>query len=356
MSDFDQTPMGNTLPDLVKQLTDLNEKIRLKDVLEKDADGGRVRADAQANLDIEKARGMLEACIEADDEITRGMMEVHAKRLVETIWKREQHLDSFDLERRLRADAQVNLDIEKKVHEITRELRQQLDHASKLAEERLAHANQLQADIEAEQEGRLKLRKIFGARDDETMGAFIERLATNGAEVPAEVHERGWQWRPTDEDTAFAPPFGTIRVCRSCGCLVSGGPTACGRCVDSWESAQKPVTEVRSERREAAQILIEEIGAQGPENVEATARRAVEEIRSLRIVLNEGGLLRGGMEPHQVRRAVQANAAVMDKLRSPDFWAEELSRHDTVSMDDLEDRRTLAGYLSEAVKREGGGL
>jgi hypothetical protein len=134
------------------------------------------------------------------------------------------------------------------------------------------------------------------------------------AEVPAEVHERGWRWRPTDEDTAFAPPFGTIRACRSCGCLVSGGPTACGRCVDSWESAQKPVTEVRSERREAAQILIEEIGAQGPENVEATARRAVEEIRSLRIVLNEGGLLRGGMEPHQVRRAdAQANLDIEKK-------------------------------------------
>ena len=39
-------------------------------------------------------------------------------------------------------------------------------------------ANQLQADIEAEQEGRFALRKRFDARDDETMGAFVERLAT----------------------------------------------------------------------------------------------------------------------------------------------------------------------------------
>lgn len=50
--------------------------------------------------------------------------------------------------------------------------------------------------------------------------------------VPADVHESGWQWRPTDSDTAFAPPFGTIRVCRWCGCLVAGGPTACVRCAE----------------------------------------------------------------------------------------------------------------------------
>lgn len=40
-------------------------------------------------------------------------------------------------------------------------------------------------------------------------------------------------------DGAFARPFGTIRVCRGCGCLVAGGPTACARCV-------------RDEEREAA--------------------------------------------------------------------------------------------------------
>lgn len=51
--------------------------------------------------------------------------------------------------------------------------------------------------------------------------------------VPVEVHEHGWQWRPTATDTAFAPPFGTIRQCRVCGCLVAGGPTACARCAES---------------------------------------------------------------------------------------------------------------------------
>jgi hypothetical protein len=90
-------------------------------------------------------------------------------------------------------------------------------------------ANQLQADIEAEMQGRLALRKRLGAREDETMGAFLERLAT----MAGVVTECGWQWRPTTTDTAFAPPFGTIRQCRGCGCLVAGGPTACVRCAEA---------------------------------------------------------------------------------------------------------------------------
>jgi len=35
-----------------------------------------------------------------------------------------------------------------------------------------------------------------------------------------------------DSDTAFIPPFGTVRVCRGCGCLVAGGPTVCRRCAE----------------------------------------------------------------------------------------------------------------------------
>lgn len=30
---------------------------------------------------------------------------------------------------------------------------------------------------------------------------------------------------------AFAAPFGTVRRCLGCDCLVAGGPTRCGRCV-----------------------------------------------------------------------------------------------------------------------------
>ena len=116
---------------------------------------------------------------------------------------------------------------------IERDLRQQLAHVSTLADERLAHAHQLQADIEAEMQGRAALRKRLGAREDETMGAFLERLGTMAGVIPADVHERGWQWRPTATDTAFAPPFGTIRQCRVCGCLVAGGTTACARCAEA---------------------------------------------------------------------------------------------------------------------------
>lgn len=69
-------------------------------------------------------------------------------------------------------------------------------------------------------------KEIAWLRESPTPSAGVPAEAT----VPAGVHERGWQWRPTGEDTAFAPPFGTIRVCRHCGCLVAGGPNACARC------------------------------------------------------------------------------------------------------------------------------
>lgn len=71
--------------------------------------------------------------------------------------------------------------------------------------------------------------------------------------VPRDVHERGWQWRPVG-DGAFAPPFGSIRVCRVCGCLVAGGPTACGRCVASERAADEatPPTDAARLAREVA--------------------------------------------------------------------------------------------------------
>lgn len=42
-----------------------------------------------------------------------------------------------------------------------------------------------------------------------------------------------------DSDTAFIPPFGTVRVCRGCGCLVAGGPTACRRCAEGKSDARE---------------------------------------------------------------------------------------------------------------------
>jgi hypothetical protein len=47
--------------------------------------------------------------------------------------------------------------------------------------------------------------------------------AAPGSSAPAVWHE-------VAADTAFAPPFGTIRKCIDCGALVAGGPTRCGRC------------------------------------------------------------------------------------------------------------------------------
>lgn len=62
----------------------------------------------------------------------------------------------------------------------------------------------------------------------------LERLP-DASVVPDAVHEKGWQWRPVG-DCAFAPPFGTIRTCIGCGCLVSGGPTRCVRCAEGVAS------------------------------------------------------------------------------------------------------------------------
>lgn len=76
------------------------------------------------------------------------------------------------------------------------------------------------------------------------------------APVPAEVHERGWQWRPVDGDTAFAPPFATIRVCRSCDCLVAGGPNICGRCAKDAAAPVPPVADVRGGSADAGHCRV----------------------------------------------------------------------------------------------------
>jgi hypothetical protein len=110
------------------------------------------------------------------------------------------------------------------------EWQRELANWKELAEERLHRCRQLQAEWQAEMLGRQKLRRLFGARDDETMGQWLERLEREV--VPQRVHDDGWQWRPVSADTAHAPPFGTVRVCADCGCLVAGGPTRCKRCAD----------------------------------------------------------------------------------------------------------------------------
>lgn len=63
-----------------------------------------------------------------------------------------------------------------------------------------------------------------------------ESAGVERARMRRDVDRRGWH--ATDGDTAHAPPFGTIRVCRVCGCLVAGGPTACARCVRDEEDGR----------------------------------------------------------------------------------------------------------------------
>ena len=46
-------------------------------------------------------------------------------------------------------------------------------------------------------------------------------------------------WRKTSSDTVFASPFGTIRACRHCGVLVSGGPTACVSCAEKHSAVPR---------------------------------------------------------------------------------------------------------------------
>lgn len=178
-----------------------------------------------------------------------------------------------------------------------RDMRAKYADAMSLAAERLAHANQLQSDIEAEQSGRLTLRAKFGARDNETMGMFIARLAGErdawkqehenalacwrsdvtalaaardaalageaDAVRRAESSELGceiaYRREPTQAEgdahehrheqsmgasypsgECFVPMGGwTGRRCRICSRWVWGGPTACVACVRVEEAQNK---------------------------------------------------------------------------------------------------------------------
>lgn len=93
-------------------------------------------------------------------------------------------------------------------------------------------------------------------------GSHYEGCALRTSEVtrepvPTEVHERGWQWRPVGDDGAFAPPFGTVRACRVCDCLVAGGPTVCGRCANDGDdrNADHAAAEIERAERVSAEAI-----------------------------------------------------------------------------------------------------
>jgi predicted RNA-binding Zn-ribbon protein involved in translation (DUF1610 family) len=88
------------------------------------------------------------------------------------------------------------------------------------------HANALQADIEADQDGRLELRKRYGARENETMIAFIQRLGKEArlnqslaaTPVPILLACPSCGARHIDEGE-FATKVHHTHACQSCGLM-----------------------------------------------------------------------------------------------------------------------------------------
>ena len=78
-------------------------------------------------------------------------------------------------------------------------------------------------------------------------GAMLEAIDAQRQPDPQPDLAEGW--RVVTGDTAFAMPFGTIRECSGCGCLVSGGPTACRRCADAPGPQPGPEAPTRPEPR-----------------------------------------------------------------------------------------------------------
>lgn len=126
-------------------------------------------ADARAELeqlqdDIEQELGWPDVTSEDRRDYSRAISDA---KLRITVAEEQQE--------QLRAE----LEQAQRVHEAERrQLLKELAEANRLAEERLRLAACLQADLEAEQSGRLEIRRKHGAGDEETMGGFIERLAT----------------------------------------------------------------------------------------------------------------------------------------------------------------------------------
>lgn len=86
-------------------------------------------------------------------------------------------------------------------------------------------------------------------------------------------------WHRVSDDTVFASPFGTIRKCRHCGVLVSGGPTACVACVRYEEASAVGVCSTCDEAPC-------EDGCPGEEDLDDLARRRVTERAEFRAIMS----------------------------------------------------------------------
>jgi hypothetical protein len=185
----------------IEELTAMVEKLRA-DELQAERDAARAEA-AQWRGAIEEIVRHLDdenGCMEIDIE-PLDPKETSADDVVRAVVKRVAYLQEWTRRYVMGEDMRGDATIEEE---------KARTHVSLLEHQRDA----LRAEVE-------RLRKQEGELND-ALGV-----------VPVEVHECGWQWRPTTTDTAFAPPFGTIRRCRGCGCLVAGGPTACVRCAEA---------------------------------------------------------------------------------------------------------------------------
>ena len=105
--------------------------------------------------------------------------------------------------------------------------------ARRTHEEAVRAADAAGADVDA---GTVFAALVGNGPNSGANAAFIAAARTDVPDLVAEVRRMreeiaaAGQWRRVTADTAFAAPFGTIRACGGCGCLVTGGPTRCARC------------------------------------------------------------------------------------------------------------------------------
>jgi hypothetical protein len=137
---------------------------------------------------------------ETDDGAQGLITHAQARDIIRIAWegafagprfeKMLRYIDQQEAAESELAEAKAQLERAKGLYAMgLKSIESELAAALLLAEERLTDRNQLQADIEADQVGRMGLRKRHGAREDETFGAFVERLASELAAERARVVE-----------------------------------------------------------------------------------------------------------------------------------------------------------------------
>jgi hypothetical protein len=153
-----------------------------------------VKRDLDAFNEVTEQLRLAESELAEEKRLRAGDIEEASSRVVEQMrWNDGLRAKLQAAESEL-AEAKAQLERAKGLYAMglkmgLKSIESELAAALLLAEERLTDRNQLQADIEADQVGRMGLRKRHGAREDETFGAFVERLASELAAERARVAE-----------------------------------------------------------------------------------------------------------------------------------------------------------------------